>query len=415
MQTTVIREVPRQPAAATFEVTHKRALLWVYAPEPLRARVEVQIANGSKTASSGYQTVSSHTVRLRNRTGRTGVVDVKNLEANRRYRYRANLSDGRSTKWHWFRTAPLPTANVGAHFLVGADISNDPKHGMDILERMAATGADFMISLGDWPYTDVNIRDQKVDEYRLSHRAARLAPEASKLFRSMSIFAIYDDHEIRDNWDGSFRLEEPDRLLAGLQVWDEFFPLRARSSDPLTKKRYRSLRWGKHIQLIFLDTRLYRSAYRDIDSPEKTMLGAEQKQWLLRELSRSGASFKLVLTSIPLAFGTTADHWSAYAFERDEILTYIRDRGIRGVVFLTADQHWFAAHRHPGKIHELQVGPLASYVRPPPTDQPPEVLSRRAVRNYGEIIITAGKPPRLVFTARDPNGALIYADVINRR
>ena len=435
----LVREYPRAPAAATFEITPQAALIWAYAPEPTTARIEIwtKLAaqevdeggaeHGSGTSSPGgsvlrNERIATHYIKLLERTGRTGALDVTGLEPGRQYRYRLHFGNGRATGWYTFRTAPLADSDAPVHFVVGADISNDPRYGAahygpgeskpGILDRMSATGADFFVSLGDWPYTDIAIRDTEVAEYRSSHRVARLETKVTRLLKAMPVYAIYNDHELRDNWDETFRIEEPERFRAGLAVWDEFFPLRGAAADPLTRRRYRTVQWGKHVQLSILDTRRYRSPYRAVDGPDKSMLGAEQKRWLRRALRSSRASFKIVLTSVPLAFGTTKDHWSAYAVERDALLDYVRDRRIRGVVFITADQHWFAAHHHPGGIREFQVGPLAAFVRTPGPEQPEQVVVRAPVRNYGEIIVTPGPIPRLVFTARDRDGTLIYAEVV---
>ena len=413
----IIREIPRQPAAATFEVTSDSALIWAYSPEPGKGRIDLDMAETSKSGRLRFKRVSSQVVTMRERTGRTGVVELGRLRSDQRYRYRLQLGNGQATSWYSFRTAPAGRSDAQVHFLVGADISNDPRFESTIFERMAGSRADFLVSLGDWPYTDIPLRNTRIAEYRAAHRAARLSGAVTPLLQSMPIYAIYDDHEIRDNWDQAFQTEDPERFRAGLEVWDEFFPLRSKVKvrDSLDRRRYRTIQRGRHLEIFMLDTRRYRSPYRDPDGPQKTMLGAEQRAWLERELQRSRASFKVIVTSVPLGFGTTGDHWSAYAQERDALLAFIRDRKIRGVVFVTADQHWFASHLHAGGIHELQVGPLASFLRSPPEeDPPPEVLARHVLRNYGEIIVTGGTRPRLVFMARDENGGLIHTELIAR-
>ena len=84
------------------------------------------------------------------------------------------------------------------------------------------------------------------------------------------MFALYDDHEVADNWDASFRAEHPARVAAALRAWDEWFPLWA---DTPVERRYRRWRWGSLSELFLLDTRLYRSANSTADGPDKTMLG----------------------------------------------------------------------------------------------------------------------------------------------
>ena len=72
------------------------------------------------------------------------------------------------------------------------------------------------------------------------------------------------------------------------------------------------------------------------------MLGKSQKEWLLEELSRSDAIFKFIATSVPMA-GGGSDRWDGYPRERTEILGYIRQKNISGVIFLSADLHCSAA------------------------------------------------------------------------
>ncbi|MCH7916233.1 MAG: alkaline phosphatase D family protein [Deltaproteobacteria bacterium] len=59
----------------------------------------------------------------------------------------------------------------------------------------------------------------------------------------------------------------------------DYWPIRQDSRD--RRRICRSFRWGKAAEIFILDTR----QYRDID--EGTMLGSEQKQWLLEALSSS--------------------------------------------------------------------------------------------------------------------------------
>lgn len=397
--------IPREPpwtvAAGTFDVAMDSALVWMYAPEPTTGRVLVESAYDDSR-------VGVFTAEL-TEPARTATVEVTGLQADYPYRYRVQLGNGMATDWYYFRTPPPPDADVAVHFLVGADIINDPQYHTNILDTMAGTGASFYLSLGDWPYTDIPIRDTTAPQYRASHRIARLRPTVEHLLRAMPVYAIYDDHEIRDNWDAGWAAEDPERFTAGITVWDEFFPVRG-----APERRYRSTRWGMHVEVFILDTRLYRTAYRAADGSDKTMLGAEQLAWLKEALVGSDATFKLIACTVPLGFGTTEEHWNAYAVERDELLAFIAERAIPGVVWLTGDQHWFAAHHHDGDVREFQVGPVEAFLRDPPTELAPQVVAVAREANYGEVIVTPGPTPYLTFTARGLDGRLIYAETLGR-
>ncbi len=399
----MVWEIPREPVAAAFEVTASSVLLWAYSPEAQSARF---IVERTRPEPDQDARVGKYPFELTEATGRTTTVDVGELQPDTPYRFKAQYGDGSATDWHYFRTSPLEDADAMVHFVWGADISNDPRFLSPALDTIANTGAQFYVSLGDWPYTDIPVRDEELAQYRASHRYARLLRPVRRLLAAMPMYAIYDDHEIRDNWDTGSFAEFPERHRAGLQAWDEFFPLRMPAGPPV---RFRRVRRGRDVELFILDTRLYRSAYRDEDGPDKTMLGPVQLAWLKEGLSTSTATFKLVMCTVPLAFGSTNEHWNAYATERDALLAHIVDNKIPGVVFLTGDQHWFAAHRHANGIREYQVGPVMAFTRTPPEERAPEVIALEVLPNFGEVIVDEGI---MTIMVRDQNGSLIYAETL---
>lgn len=222
----------------------------------------------------------------------------------------------------------------------------------------------------------------------------------------MPWYAIYDDHEMRNNWDAMFRLTEADRIAAAIEVWDDYFPLA--TADGI---RYRSWKWGQDVELFMLDTRLYRSANLDPDSPQKTMLGAAQKLWLFDGLAASTAAFKIIATSVPVVASDPADGWDAFPTERAEMIDTIVSGGISGVVFVTADRHWFSAHHLASGLKEFQVGPIARGL-PDLPPAAPEEIARSGEYNFGLIELETTTPPVLVVRALDANGGEIYVERI---
>jgi len=132
--------------------------------------------------------------------------------------------------------------------------------------------------------------------------------------------------------------------------------------------------WGKDVDIIILDTRTCRSAdvqaqcqgdlvptlpsfiraglpgiplqppagcVAAINDPSRTMLGSEQKSLFKDALLNSTAKFKFVITSVSIqqTWAFPYDSWEGYGAERSEILNFIRDNGIKNVVFLTTDLH----------------------------------------------------------------------------
>jgi len=71
--------------------------------------------------------------------------------------------------------------------------------------------------------------------------------------------------------------------------------------------------------------------------------------------------FKFIATTVPMA-GGGGDRWDGYPKERNEILRYINDKKLRGIVFLSADLHCAAITKIPGSggLKDITAGPLAA-------------------------------------------------------
>ncbi|MBA3538912.1 MAG: alkaline phosphatase D family protein [Deltaproteobacteria bacterium] len=289
----------------------------------------------------------------------SGALEVTGLTPDTQYEVVVTTGDGAEPAPMFARTAPRDAELRAVRIAISADVDPNPEFESAIVPALIAERPELFISLGDFPYTDDGPPAQTVDEYRARHVNVRATPRFRDLLGAVGVRAIYDDHEFHNDWDARFVAAEPARYAAAVAVWDEFFPMRTTGEI-----RYRSWRWGAHLECFLLDCRRFRSANAAPDDPRKTMLGAAQLRWLLDGLRASTATFKLVLSSVPLDFGFGDDHWPAFGVERQTIFDAVV--GVPGVVFASADQHWFAAHRHAFGIREFQVGPLARGIGAPP-------------------------------------------------
>ena len=304
---------------------------------------------------------------------------------------------------HQLRTAPRADDPRPVRVAIVADYDPNPVYASGLVDAVIAAAPEIAISIGDFPYTDNGPPARTVPEYRARHAETRCHPPVRALLEAAGMWAIYDDHEVRNDWDGRTRLEEPARYAAAVQVWDEFFPQRAAAGEI----RYRRWRWGAHLECFLLDTRRFRSANDAVDDASKTMLGAEQLRWLIDGVTASTATFKLVLTSVPLDFGTGGDHWASFRTERDAMLAALV--GTPGVVFVAADQHWFASHRHALGVREIQVGPLGRGLGTPGPGAPGVLF--RAVRFNAGVIDIDGDSLTLIGLGAD--GETFYRETLS--
>jgi len=158
---------------------------------------------------------------------------------------------------------------------------------------------------------------------------------------SIPLAAIWDDHDYgKDNSDGTYRYKEEAK-----RVFKENFP------DYSFVQKDRGIYYKfsiADVDIFVLDLRWYRSPMQSDHGVRKTMLGDEQLEWLLHELKKSKAKFKIVFSSVSLNDygGDTSsdrpgdDNWSGYKYERNKILSFIDDNDIKGVLVFSGDQHY---------------------------------------------------------------------------
>jgi hypothetical protein len=92
--------------------------------------------------------------------------------------------------------------------------------------------------------------------------------------------------------------------------------------------------WGD-VQYFVLDNRYHRTDPGA--GPDNTQLGEKQRTWLLEELKKSRAPFKVILSGGTIQRGK--EKWATYEVELKMIMNFIRDNKIYGVLFQGGDIH----------------------------------------------------------------------------
>ncbi len=291
----------------------------------------------------------------------TGRFRLDGLKANTTYVYTltftADSGEVVSTPEAWFRTpVKLPTA---LRFSVLADFMTKEK-AAPALRAAATPRPDFALIIGDLDHSDP-ARQPGTQDYlppedgdvvlanlRRMRQAMRdparpVGADFVKAFvtsksaqqRQMPLYYVWDDHDFCMNGaDSACPFGAQAR-----QVYGEYFIPAAdnglsggvgcEGQGPWQRFAYGSL-----AEFFLLDARSNRGL------AGTSMLGACQKQWLLDGLGRSTATWKFIVSPVTFNPGTKPwDAWGAFPAERAELLDFIRQRGIGGVVVLSADIH----------------------------------------------------------------------------
>lgn len=326
---------------AAGDITPTGALLWLRA----ESNRPVSIQYGKDPALKEFS--STGPVTPSGEHDFTAKLLLEGLEPGTTYYYRAMVPRKKPGPIARFVTAPRPEDLADVTFAFSGDTRESYKP-FSIMDSIRKTKPDFFLHLGDTIYADKEGMASRLPQFWAKYRNNRDDPHTQRLFSETSLYVTWDDHEVSDNYN-------PANPLApiGRRAFFEYWPVRQDSKEP--ERVYRSFRWGKAVELFILDTRQYR------DLVEGTILGSDQKKWFLEALASSTAWFKFIGTSVPFS-SPNADKWGGFPADRDEVLKLIAQKKIGGVIFLTADVHYAAVSRVPGRLalKEIIVGPLGA-------------------------------------------------------
>lgn len=240
--------------------------------------------------------------------------------------------------WKW-RTEPpaFKVAFGSCHYVndppfdrPGRPYGGTPK----IFAAILAQKPDVMLWLGDnCYYREADWRTESGMRYRYAHTRAQT--ELQPLWASVHHYAIWDDHDYGPN--------DADRTFRGrdiaLRIFRDYWgnPAYGTPEHPGCFFRFE---WAD-VEFFMLDDRYYRTpnALAD-DSPDKTMLGRGQLQWLLESLRSSEATFKVVANGGQMLNPVSPwECFSRFKVEQARVFDFIRAHKIPGVVFISGDRH----------------------------------------------------------------------------
>jgi alkaline phosphatase D len=372
---------PFSLGVAAGEVTPTGAFLWGHATP---GRVELEVSRSPRFRPIVLRSPAKADA------ARDGTIHIRvgHLLPGRVYYFRFRRGRASSTIGR-FVTGPQPARAVTVRFAVSGDADAAPAPGatgpfynrFEVYARMAAERNAFNINLGDTIYSDSEIPGvpvaSTVAAKRAKYRLNLLLPALQQLRSSGATYSHWDDHEFIN--DFSPAENGADVYNAGRQAFLDYAPVTYSSANGL----YRTFRWGRNVELFFLDERSFRSAKASaggacdnggspdlaptapqavrnafaalipslakaaaasclarIDDPSRTMLGERQYNAFTSAIARSNATFKVVVNEVPIQqfYALPYDRWEGYAAEREKLLHFLHDN-VKNVIFLTTDTH----------------------------------------------------------------------------
>lgn len=285
-------------------------------------------------AEVGAATDYSHTFALRG------------LASDTRYRYEVETCDPEgqlhAPRRGEFRTAPAaetPT-RVRCGFINCQKFhTREAPEGFQIYESLRQLEPAFVVFTGDNVYYDSDRpRATSIELARYHWQRCYSLPRHEALLSSVGTYWLKDDHDVhsddvfpqRRRKQGKFTFEQ------GLEVWREQVPL---------DQPYRTIRWGRDLQIWLVEGRDFRSANSAPDGPEKSIWGAEQKAWLRRTLAESDATWRILISPTPLVGpdrpGKGDNHSNqAFAHEGHEMRRWLAEQLGPQVFVVCGDRHW---------------------------------------------------------------------------
>lgn len=290
------------------------------------------------------------------------------------------------------------------------------------LSKMAEENVDAILHLGDMSYND---GAKTAAEFHTEWEETRSQQGYLDLLSSSGMYAIWDDHEIDDDWSA----EKPAEAVrvAGRTAYNQWLATERTGTDRL----WTSYRWGQTVEFFLVDTRSERrQSTRESNAP--VFVSEEQLAWLEQGLRDSKAHFKVVMTSVVIANLQGAlywdtplarnDRWEGYGAQRDRLLNYIVDEKIDNVWFIAGDIHSAYVARlepegHPyARMWEIVVGPGASNVNPITVGIDNDLVDEEVVYPCNQFVFRHGRQHTETYLTFDPGSdtiRVVYEDAMS--
>jgi len=298
----------------------------------------------------------------------THAFELSGLDPGTEYSVEVQAGPGRgdritSTLTGSFRTAPASddTDKVLFTVVTGQNFHHrdHDTNGHMIYPSMLALDPDFFVHTGDIVYYDKpDPKAQNIGQARAHWHRMYSLPYQRSFHSRVGAYFIKDDHDAwcNDCWPGmknkgmgEFTFEQ------GKAVFLEQVPMRG--------KTYRTVRWGKDLQIWLVEGRDYRTPNSMPDGWDKTIWGKEQVAWFMESVNRSDATFRVLITPTPVVGPDRKnknDNHANAGFEREGSLLRRFMASQKNMVVVCGDRHWQYVSEDPDtSLMEFSCGPAS--------------------------------------------------------
>lgn len=214
----------------------------------------------------------------------------------------------------------------------------DTPQGYKTYQSMLALTPDFHCHTGDFVYYDKpGPMAYNVALARHKWHAQNQWPSVVNFYAQVPLYIQKDDHDMLVD-DASPKIKPLGEFTFqdGVQIW--------REQMPIIDKPYRSIRWGKDLEIWLVEGREFRSENHTPDGPNKSIWGKEQKQWFIETVTASDATFKILMSPTAVVGpdrvkGKTDNHANAsYKTEGEWLRGFLGDQ--KNAFLVNGDRHW---------------------------------------------------------------------------
>lgn len=329
----------------------------------------------------------------------TAKPNAEGLRANTTYFYKIKIDGKTQNKVYEFKTQPAEGQANEFAVAFGGGAAYVPWHSY-MWNTLGSHNLNAMLLLGDNVYIDYP-EYPEIQRYCYYRRQSK--PEFRDFSSRTPILAIWDDHDFGDNDEfGGREIDTPKWKRPVYEVFRNQFANPYYGGGDKNPGVWYDFQMAD-VDFFMLDCRYYRepsSAGGNITDPQ--MLGPVQLNWLKEKLRASKGTFKIIVSSVPWAYGAKSgmagrfDTWRGYQKERKEIFDFLAENKIEGVVLLSADRHrsdlWKIERENGYPLYELESSKLVNTHTHVCMDDPERILCYNEKCSFGKMIFNTKLP-----------------------